>query len=266
MLFSRIRKTIQKDFPRGVKQLWRDFLTYQNINSASKTLNNAWRGTIPRRQIEHQRLFRKDLQRVFPTIFLWAALPGIGNLYAILAVFCFPRYTLSRQFLDLDTRQKFLHLDYMAKERGFRKMIQHLSLEVTSLEALSSDGDGPKVLEKTHELLKRKLIGMSLNTMPRMQLVAIASAMTSIPFPLLMPRIVLQNQIIKTATNIDSDNLLLFHDESDSLQLNDEEVIAACEFRGLPTSTNDTINLDLMRLVRLHLRYNKLVSCDYLIF
>ena len=257
-LLSRMRKVVYDDFPSGVKALWNDFQTYRNINDASKTLVNSWKGKIPRRQHEHQRLFRADLIKVFPTIFLWLALPGVGNIYVVVAVFLFPKYSLSRQFLNEVDRRKFLHQDYATKRRKFRNVVEAgLGHEVDLLEEWKSsevcisyhleDEAGPMLSTNIMIQKLRRIENITLTSLTRKQLMNLADAMTSIPLPIIMPKPLLMKAIQSHMDAIYEDDALLLGERGTISHLLDDEVIAACELRALPTSKK--ININHMRQV-----------------
>ena len=252
-LLARVRKVVYQDFPLGVKTLWNDFQTYQNINDASKTLVNSWRGKVPRRQLEHQRLFRADLSKVFPTIFLWIALPGVGNIYIVMAVFLFPKYSLSRQFLGKSERRKFLHQDYRAKQRLFPNVLKGGFGTVNNIAErirknqfynLSCSKGSNRSMYLVDTVIDRlcKTEHITLNSLTRTQLVSLASATTSIPLPHVMPKMILKITLERHIQLIFDDDKLLIEEGDNLSDLIDDEIIAACELRALPTLQDMSID------------------------
>lgn len=139
-----------KNFPKGVKQLYNDCLTYKNIEAASKSKRNAWTrlksihelntspkrwsklpflqnderpGYIPRRQNELQRRLKYDILSCAPVVTLYLSIPVIGNVFVFLGI-AFPRLLLSRQFYSKDQVRIFSDIEHKQKKIHYKALAE----------------------------------------------------------------------------------------------------------------------------------------------
>mmetsp|Transcript_15227 Transcript_15227/g.44183 ORF Transcript_15227/g.44183 Transcript_15227/m.44183 type:complete len:230 (+) Transcript_15227:101-790(+) len=72
-------------FPANLKELYADTLTYFDIEAASKTSCNAWRGRVPRRQRAFQRWMEREIAKVALPVVGYVLVPVLGNIFILLA-------------------------------------------------------------------------------------------------------------------------------------------------------------------------------------
>jgi len=243
-----------KKITRGAKHLWNDYLTYDNINAAVKTKVNAWKGKIPRRQHEQQRLFRYDAMKVAPTAVMFLV-PFVKYVIGLVAMYAFPKQLLSRHFWTERQKRLFTHQSYEAKQQHFldllnaglggrsdlmRKIENDISVTVHSY-----DRAGPVISAKC---AVRILVGSPPNQatiddvfdeISKFQLTRLARAKNAYSFPFL-PKLLLKHNMKTLACDIARDDALLIK-ENKINEISDEEIVLACDLRSLPTHSNIAI-------------------------
>ena len=247
-IFFQIWQTIRRDFPNGVHQLWRDYLTYQNINDTAKNTNNSWGGIVPRRQKEHQRLFRRDVSRVLPTVVIWVAVPALGHVYALLAVFFFPKSLLSRQFWTVEQKRNFANEDYTMKIKHFTSLMNEIlsrrnrvlnhdgfvNQSAQNLDVFGQISTEQHILQFLLDEIAVSPFSRVLQSLSRNNLVAF-STILNVPFAHVAPNYFLRKRIQEIVAEIINDDNLLLEEDGILHKLSDDEVLETCAFRSLST-------------------------------
>ena len=119
------------NFPKGVKNLYYDYILYQNIHDASRTPRNAWTvrdeifihkfrvrpGRIPRREFEQQRRFENDIRVMLPLALIGLA-PLVGNFFVI-GFMLVPRQTLSHHFHNIFEMTKYAEMEHEQRKSNY---------------------------------------------------------------------------------------------------------------------------------------------------
>lgn len=225
--------------------------THNNENgrwSPLVTFSNSIRpGRIPRRQYEHQRRLRDDLASCGPLVLLWL-LPVVGSVFGVLGI-AFPRLLLSRQFYTVEMLRSYQQIEFKQRLKYYEPLISlQLSCETTS-------EDPTNLLGHLHEK------GFSVESLRRDHLVvlALATGVVKLVDPLnvalmkVCPSFIVRRRLQTISKKIIQDDYLLLeedHDKSKCSSLTDDEISAACSFRGLPTKEDMCINQLRTILVR----------------
>ena len=269
MILQRLKSTISKagpvkwwerirDFPRNVKQLYKDCLRMKDIYDASHTPNNAWTnrygvmGRIPRRQQEQERQLMSDVRIVVPLIILWIP-PIIGYLPLFAAMIC-PRQTLSRQFLNDFERESFAILEMKQRQKFYSALSNHtwaslslLNPHVTlQLVEWGEDAAGPLWdLEPLLDAFLRTNL-VYAESLPTEHLVSLALAngyaqRFPLPIPNILaactPNVWMVKEIKELGFRIWRDDKLCLEEKYHLDCCNgmtDDEIREACLLRGLP--------------------------------
>lgn len=257
---SKFKKPLD-GFLRGAKMVYGDFLTYRNINAAAKSKENIWQGRIPRRQVEQQRQFKKDIAKVIPTLFWWQAIPFVGTSVAFFAL-VFPRYLLSSQFYSEDQRRKFAHMDYVRKRTFFSSLIASgvgTNVDVINrVHAHQTDADTEydmagfilsaksmmEIMSVNDHLNSRENVCVESLTRSQLLNLCVTSGSTLLPIQfvqLTVPSFVMRFFIKSVASDIVRDDKLIIAEGRNVNSLTENEILAACELRGLPTLSDMSV-------------------------
>jgi hypothetical protein len=246
-----------KDFPAGLKDLYKDVQQYYNISSASFTRVNEWtkRGGlhfIPRRQAEQQRKLIRDLVKVAIPVSI-ASLPLVGNSIFILCAWK-PSLFLSSHFYKRECHRIFVHDEYRNRVGAYEDCAKDFwNTVMTRPSDIQLNLQGRDEAGPIFDALPLYRLFDQFNSafIPRQQMVNIAKA-SGMAFPLLwiVPGAFIRYRLNSIAKDIilDDSNLIIEnHTKFNCESLTDDEVLDACSLRGLSCDLNQSF--DSMRTV-----------------
>jgi len=267
-----------QNFPKNATKLCNDISRSKTINDASKTIPNAWNGTIPRRQTEQQRMVLYDVRIALPLLIV-SIPPFIGYIPVLLAILS-PRQWMSRQFFNTFEIISNARIELSQRQMQYKDLAEHfwtlvgidprMDKGIIVLEEGDSVGpivDFRSVVEALHQG-NTETSTTTLSTISRHHMITLALAsgylqrFPSIITKWLVPAIPftwLCYDMEQHAYHITKDDDLLIDEGYDIKychDMTDDEVLEACLIRGMPITTvavmreQLTIYLTMMRRLR----------------